>query len=213
MKKIVSLVFCFLVTSAQATLIDFTGGTAQRCGGAGSFVTDDVTPYDFQCVDSYTENGFRFDFANNGDGFSTSVGNYFNNGTDVFHGHAPGLSLITLSAIDGSLFSLESFRLTTLVDTWSVNALSDGVNVSASQLLPEEAWGAAPGQGTNPLIVLGAGFTNVKSITFTGLTGGIGFDDFSVVKTSVPEPTSVALLALSIAGIGFARRQKNQSKT
>lgn len=198
-----TLAMAFSVPS-YAGLIDFTGGTAVRTDTT-TYVTDNVTAYDWQSIDYYVEDGFKFDFTSNGNGFATSVGNYFGNGSDVFHGHAPDLSLTTLTAVDGSSFDLNSFMLTTLVgvNVWSVNALKDGVNVSHSVALQEEDWGW--GLGLDPIISLGAEFQNVKAVTFTGNSGGIGFDDFDV--NTVPAPAPFVLMGLGLLGLRFSQRR------
>lgn len=171
--------------NAKADLIDFTGGTAIRNDGT-SYTTNN-TAHDFEGIDYYTQNGYKFDFIEDSykDPFNTSVGNYFNNGTDVFHGHAPGLREIKVSAVNGSNFTANSFRLTTHAgESWAVNAVAADGTILGTQALPQEQWGAGITQGTNPIITLGNDFNNVKEITFTANNGafGLGFDDFNFVQ-------------------------------
>ena len=85
MKKLCSifaLSLC-LAAIAPAAVVTFTGGTATLNNGStritdGTFNTDNV--------DFYTESGFVLDYIG-GSGFSSNVGNYYNTGNDVIHGH------------------------------------------------------------------------------------------------------------------------------
>lgn len=44
--------------------------------------------------------------------------------------------------------------------------------------------------------------------TWTGLVAGVAYDDLSFDSATVPEPGSLALLGLSLAGLAAARRRK-----
>lgn len=45
--------------------------------------------------------------------------------------------------------------------------------------------------------------------TWTGLVAGVAYDDLSFDSATVPEPGSLALLGLSLAGLAAARRRKH----
>ena len=72
------------------------------------------------------------------------------------------------------------------------------------------------GTFTSPLVL--SGFGQFHSITvdhtlFNTSSGGIGIDlvTYGDVTTSVPEPGTLTLLSLGLAGLGFARRKKQQT--
>ncbi|MBE9068168.1 PEP-CTERM sorting domain-containing protein, partial [Leptolyngbya cf. ectocarpi LEGE 11479] len=93
-----------------------------------------------------------------------------------------------------------------------INALADGVNVSYSQLLPSDDWGFA---GPNSEIFLGPEFDNILAFSFTREANAVGFgmDEFFIDEeppnlSTVPEPTSTAVLFLALAGMGLAYRKQ-----
>lgn len=68
--------------------------------------------------------------------------------------------------------------------------------------------------GTGPTLTLN--FAGIHSVTFTGTSGTVGFDNFQfgelTAVAAVPEPATWALMILGFAGVGFMvyRRKEQQ---
>jgi hypothetical protein len=214
------LVSALLPLTAQAAIIDFTGGTVYQHGGA-TFTTNNNGVY--SGVDYYEEDGFRLDFigvGSNSDGF---VGTYYGgHNNDVIHGHwatglGQGLTEIRVSRVDGAEFDLNYFIMTsnTAVGGGSatgneqayINASADGSTISHSQLLPPDNWGFS---GFNPQIFLGSQFDNIKYFSFTvaNIVDCFGMDNFYIDEEFVeaPESAPLALLGLGLLGLVLRRR-------
>lgn len=208
--------------ATQAVVVDFTGGTAHLYDGT-DVVTNNTVSYTDQ-VDYYDEGGFRFDFIG---GYGT-VGNYYAIGfrpdgssinDDVVHAHWFSLSSMTITALDGSRFDLNYIDLTS--NTVVGGGQADGTEQSYitndsgySMLLPSSDWGldydyfGATGDGVARLY-LDSNFDNVLSVTFTSLNAYcFGMDNFYINEPPppIPEPATLALLGLGIAGLGASRR-------
>jgi len=214
-------------SDSPAALINFTGGTVYQFGGT-TFATD--TTFSVDNVDYYEEDGVSFDFIGPpGNPFSYHVGNYYGVGNDVIHGHwAAGLDgdmvSISVKKTDGSAFDLNYFKITTNTGTRGdpsigneevhINALSDGITVSYSMLLPPDDWGFV---GPNSEIYLGTQFDGIKEFTFTygANANGFGLDEFYIDEEpppSVPEPTTLALLGIGLAGLAGSAIRKEWKK-
>ena len=222
---LVGLLISMTVTSAlDAALIDFTGGTITRFSAPLTATPDNTTSYND--VDFYVQDGVKFDFIGPaGDPFSYHVGDYYSVGNDVIHGHwAAGpfgdMDSIRVEKTDGTAFDLNYFKITSNTASGGgpasgseevyINALADGVAVSATMLLPPDDWGFA---GPNSEIYLGSDFDGIKAFTFTFGSGAVGFglDDFFIDEEpppAVPEPSSIVLFGFGLAGLGLGFRKR-----
>lgn len=201
-------------------LIDFTGGTATL------WDTSTVTPNGSivaESVDYYEEAGFKLDFLET-DHFKPStciIGDYYDSGNDVIHGHWTSgdfgnLNEIKVTQTNGNSFDLNYFTLTSNTvsaggaatgseQTW-IHASTDGISISYSQLLPTEDWGLP---GANPQISLGSQFDNIMwfSFTTTNAVACFGMDNFYI--NEVPEPATLILLTSGVMLLG--KRKKKSS--
>lgn len=209
-----ALLACGLATSAQASPITFTGGTATQNNGSTG-VTNNAINWDD--VQSYEEAGFRFTFIGTDSAFSSNVGDFYEVGNDVLQGHwATGnfgyLTQIRLTRADGGAFSLGGFDIVSNTDTGGgpasgneqvyVHASADGTSDDFAQLLPSEDsdFPATP-------FALGSPFSNVRAIWFdvTGASDSFAIDNLQA--NNVPEPGSLALLGMGAFGLWATRRR------
>ena len=97
-------------------------------------------------------------------------------------------------------------------EMWDVQAFDSANNLVASVQSPE---GSTNGPGSLDGLpwafnLNGGAFTRIDFV-FTGTKQqgvGLGFDNFNTSSVSVPEPGSLALLGLGLAGLTVARRRK-----
>lgn len=183
------LVLCVFVGTAHATIIDFESGSISA-GGV------------------YTE-----------DGFNLTVNNYNGNNAAIQTSQNPGntTNIFAFCSIDGSCTSGTSL---TFADSLAFSI--SGIDAANWRL--EGATGAIEfignfvggGSITQTITTndfwssyLLTGFNNLSSLDIIGRSAyAVDIDNLSINTVSVPEPSSMALLALGLVGIGFARKQK-----
>lgn len=228
-----------VASSAQATVITFTGGEVihneyQRfvsIDPVSNIPTFEVIPAGsgatnnnqlFASVQTYTESGFVFKYVG---GTGGSIGNYYSVGNDVIHAHwgVSEMTGIEIYKADGSSFDFNFFVLTsnTLRPGGSPTGFEDvhihgwynGAQVGADVIAPSEAWGFPATE-----VYFGSNFDMVDKVTITSTHTSFscfGMDSF-YIDEQAPEPGALTVpepsgVSLLALGAGaFVLRRKRR---
>jgi len=202
MKKIVCLFVCLFVGSANAASIFFNDRASFDAATTSSILNFESFENNFTTAASITLTDFTVsetggtNVLGQARNFSGLLDASITDGTGAILFDDNGSSI-------GSFFSftdsVNAFGLDIATDVSSTmiigGSVSDTINLAANTA---SFWG---------VIDMGG----ITSITFDASgTPIVGFDavSFGQVNASVPEPTSLALLSLGLAGFGFSRKNK-----
>jgi len=229
MGRLLGLVSALLLIAAggtaNAVVIDFTGGTAFLVGGGTVVTNNTVTAATaWGATDYYIEQGFVLDFIGEGG----MIGDYYGGGNDVIHGHWSSghygtMTEIRIYRLDGNTFDLNYFELTSNTDSGGGGASGNeltyitGYDLSSNPvgppvLLPPDDWGWT---GLNPQVFLGSEFDAIAYASFTvgNWVDCFGMDMFYINEPGppphvIPEPATVILLGGSLLGLALRRRRR-----
>lgn len=186
-------------TASSTTIIDFEGVLSVGQTSTGS----NVTPY--------TEDGFTLTSSGSGSVYHNDIfadGFGFNdNGSDFLGwcGVCFG-SPYTFSTTDGGVFSLTSIDFSNL---------TIGSDVGSIDIVGYFFGGGSISTSFDPIVnlwttVVFSGFSNLTSFDISAASNGnnLAMDNIVLNTATVPEPISIVLLGLGLAGIGFSRKKK-----
>jgi hypothetical protein len=208
MKNLVkTMMVTALVTLAAVanatTVIDFEDNPS------GTYWVPSVQSNGYVATENNNEGGSPMgtNFAVDGSGPSNGtvhLDSWTNNSSD---------SVWTLTKLDGSAFSLSAFDFASgylnggsQVSSLTLNGITaNGGTVSQNFLI---------NQGDFQTLTVSSGFVNLLNVRFDayGSSNRAAYDNIVVDAATVPEPTSVALIGLSLLGFVASRRKSAKSK-
>ena len=201
MKKLAYLTLVLAVGSTNAAVIDFEDIAVSA--GSQSVAGDRIS------------GGFTFDLSTDHSHLANNIFDGNSGSTFLVTDDFNGDNDLTMSAIGGSAFSLSSFELgefdsvggfATTIDL--VGTLLGGGSLTASFTLD----GISSTSGSNNFETFTlSGWDNLVSVNFNASAGAGGkyWAIDNIDTASVPEPTSIALLGLGLAGIRLSRKNKD----
>ncbi len=175
------LLTLLLITSlSKAAVVTFTGGNAILVDGIENPTTNpNISVTDgnetYEGVSSYQEGGVILDYISPTEDWSfQTVGNYYEDGNDVIHGHWSSLSSIEIYREDDVAFDLQFFSLTSNTEIGggpstgneniAIQGFLQGEAVTQLFSLGSEDWG-----GEFQDVFLPAEFNNVDKVVIKDL--------------------------------------------
>ena len=192
MEKIVCLVVCLFISAANATVIDFDNFPTATSGFDGGFIGGNE--------DGFTIGVDAGSFLTTSDDFLGAF-----SGVNSLHHGTGQQSGITLS--NGGLFtffSLQSGGFFGGAEILTVTGMLSGGIVAVDTFSPLN-------NAYSLFSAVNLANINIDSLHIDmgpALPGPTHIDDITLNAAVVPEPASIALLGLGLAGIGFSRKKK-----
>jgi len=183
MKKIFCLITCLFAGAANAALIDLAPQSTSVNGGSITY-TNLITP-----TDTFSDALFSLSIAGDFDN---------NNSSESVFVSMEGFSL-------GRIFDNDTSNdLFNFANDDYLGSHNNMITMTGEAIIPQANWASIIADGfINITFDLSSGVnccTNPHAFT----SGNIQFDNIA----AVPEPASLALLVLGLAGLGFSRKRK-----